>query len=579
MWEPDGSGARLISEEICALYEKRGSMRRGQAEIIGGIIVFAVLVIVLIPFALNLLSSQGEAAKRHAEVGAYQMEKIGEKVSVTWLRRTDPRAPALWINNTGTIAVVVKYLLLVDTVRQEVLLVNLTGYQGGRYGPVESIEKLRGSSLVSVGRGPLQLSPGEAALVRMARDVEINTRTTSPLVFSERGVLHSTFGRGRGVEAPDSLLLRGRMVLLEDIFESDRFHLKEGQQYFNNDRPTVGISSYDRGGTRFYYRLERSYVNVQLNERIEVTGVIIGFKPKSPNKYNLLIAGKIGGKDYRIKVEGFEPSASFVFQYESYDDRDNKVVLTIRPDNLRYSVGIYPFAKPYSSYIQLAGRAESVKFFERVQTWENRISSYDPFVMIADIGGNGLAELIFSTEDRRFQPHSRWQRDCYPDEEGTHFDHSARVTSGGIGPDHEWGFTFAIGEEVIDPSVHAGVQITFRMYFRDTEDEDLYCTDMGHLPILKVMLVTSDWRVVSSRSIYYWELAPLENTWPPTRDFFPFYVTLFVPPIASDNLYVAISLIDPFYHNRNTERFGEMNDLDLTIALELVSLTAIERNS
>ncbi|MCS7107639.1 MAG: hypothetical protein NZ902_06025 [Acidilobaceae archaeon] len=536
---------------------ERAGVRRGQAEIIAGLIVLSAIIILLIPFILNLMSSQGEAISKQADVGTYYLEKMREKVEVSWDLSTllpDSRVRAFWINNTGSVIVSIRYLKLVNAKTGEVLLVNLSNYEPSMEKPVKKVIKYPPG--VSLSRAILTLSPGETARI------EIDPSLVPDLLFTHRANPHAGPGTGRGS-------FEHRVYPLHMIGNITLFKLRH-EKYFDNQQPEAGIATYD-SHSRYYYKLvaERKNVHIQATtrERYNFYVAVIGHVPGT-NEFNMLLVSKHGEKHMRIKVEGFVPERGFFFQYVSalrgYDDR--YIVRRANENNLTGILGGHFKANVIQSYVDLVGKARSIKLFELTAASSNQISSYDPFIVIGDTDGNGKGEIIFVGEDI-YDIYGR-SGSCTIDDK--YYDHSALRTSTRIEADREWGFALLLRQDPLHSSRHVGVFAAVRLYFHDIEPKDLDCVDATGLPILRLMLVTQDWRVVDSRSIYYWELASIEDTWPPQRDFATYHISLFVPPGFSEPLYVALAIVDPF-------SWIGRNDVEFTLALELVSLTIINK--
>jgi len=148
---------------------------------------------------------------------------------------------------------------------------------------------------------------------------------------------------------------------------------------------------------------------------------------------------------------------------------------------------------------------------------------------------------------------------------------------GRVEPDTEWGFAFMIKDVSIDPRLFAGAMVVLRVYFHDTEMGSFTCVDQGQLPILRVLLVRSDWSIVDSRTFLYWELASVENTWPPSTAMTTLTVSLFIPNDIGERVYLAIAVLDPFRGGPGTGQEMGRNDLDLTLAIEIIGISTFAR--
>ncbi|MEM1938283.1 MAG: hypothetical protein QXI24_00540 [Acidilobaceae archaeon] len=540
-------------------------LRRGQAEIIGGLIVLLVILIILIPLVLQLIATQGSLARRQIDIGSFQAERLAEKIIVSWLSPFDPRFPGFWANNTGTVSVTIRLIGIVDTKSNTLqFMVNLTDYTPGSGKPITAIIRYPGSILVE--EEPLILNPGESALVLLNPDLIPNYMRVAPIMLSDRGVVHPVIGRSSLEDTViKAITVMQRIVFLEDILNSEYFEPRF-PDYFNNNYPQVGVSSYD-GRNRYYYRL----VDLDfIGKSLSFSNAIIGFKPGDKSKFNMLLTVFSDNKFYRVKIEGFQPAQDFEFRYTS---RDRAIRVYATHSNLSDAIGMYYYGDIRLSKIDLKGSAESIKVFERTPS-NSRISSYDPFVIVADTDGNGVGELIFSTEDYNYGSYNPPQVQCFVDEDGgklgVFLDYSAIISSNQIIRDTEWGFAFKLRNVKLDPKIYAGMQVFLRIYFHDSEGGDFFCTDEVQLPLLRVMAIREDWSIVDSKDVLYFELASLEDTWPPKKGYTSISLALFIPPGETREVYLAIAIIDPYYG------VGR-NDLDFTIAIEILGITVYSR--
>ncbi len=224
--------------------------------------------------------------------------------------------------------------------------------------------------------------------------------------------------------------------------------------------------------------------------------------------------------------------------------------------------------------IRLIGFAKSFIVYKRVL---RPMSSYDPYVLVSDTDGNSIGELIFTTEDYRYGSSNPPQVICEVDEGGSYLDYSVINIGGKVEPDLEWGFAFMLEDISIDPRFFAGIMVVLRVYFHDTEDGSFTCVDQGQLPILKVLLVKEDWTIVDSRTFLYWELASIENTWPPSAAMTTLTISLFIPDYVRDRVYLAIAVLDPFRRGFGTGQQEGRDDLDLTLAIEIIGISTFAR--
>jgi hypothetical protein len=555
-------------------------LRRGQAELIGGLIVLTMVLVILVPFLLQVLLDYRRVAEEQERSSLAHLERLAEKIQVSWLSPLDGRYPAFWVNNTGTVRVTLKTVYIVDLTANRLLyIVNLTDYQPEEGKPIRSITKY--PQAVRVSRAPITLNPGEAALVEVDPGMMVKHRRIAVSLLSDRGVIHPVQGRGASIEdvVLKAVSVEQRVIFIGDILNSPGVELKDPNA-LSNVNPTTGVRGYTTGGATYGYSIQSTCNNCPLDSVIRFRNAIIGFEPGSSSRLNILLTYVEGSTLYRVKVLGFQPEEGFYFRYRTSDGLYNIYV-----DNGNYSGALgFWYYGTYSrkgvieasiAEVRLKGLATSFTVYR--QDFSRSMSSYDPYIIVADTDGNGVGELIFTTEDYYYGSSNPPQVICDVDEGSNFLDYSVVKVDDRVEPDTEWGFAFMIKDVSIDPRLFAGVMVVLRVYFHDTEMGSFTCVDQGQLPILRVLLVRSDWSIVDSRTFLYWELASVENTWPPSTAMTTLTVSLFIPNDIGERVYLAIAVLDPFRGGPGTGQERGRNDLDLTLPIEIIGISTFAR--
>jgi len=356
--------------------------------------------------------------------------------------------------------------------------------------------------------------------------------------------------------------------------------------------------------------LEKEDTDVCVHVRGTPGIFILGYAPGTDNKlYNALLTGteegvkisvidcKTGNQIYSIKLTstGYVRAkllginiTKFYFDYHGVPDRDT--------DNPSQALGYWYYYIPFRDIkiiLELYGKVKKLKIY-RDEELGGRDSSYEPYLLIADVDGNGVPELIFTDEDvsygirtkirtrggemyvcsrndRSFLPPSRWKSD---DEHVKYYllDVSTRP------------FRFYLKGYPIDPEKHGGVMISLRLYFHDNEDCEQKCVFESGLPILGLYLVdpgedgeldTQDDKIVVSSEYTYEYLTGFEETYPLSQCYVTLTATLAVPEnVTANKLYVAIGFNDPYKYRSNG-----LDDVDITLALELLGITLLPRST
>lgn len=565
--------------------------------------MLAIVILIMIPLLLGMFVETQRGVERYKHVASFQAERLAEKILVDWVPVLDERYPGFWVNNTGTVAVELRTLFLIDTASHKILYaVNLTEYtpwvEGG---PIVSIVLFPEVRRHLGGR--LVLNPGEAAFFHLdGSKSELRRVTVSAVILSGRGVLHPTGGAGfdrrlipplsETGRATTAVMLEPRIVFLnftrlQDLLSPESPIELASRGYFSRVNPTVGVVVYDSGGGQYAYVVveERSNhnVNIELRAPTPFTAVI-GRAPGSQDRYNILLTYRTGAGTpvnpyvwHRVRIEGLTVS-SFSFQYSSSDGYVN-----VNTQNIEEALGFWYYANTegilaqpgarlsITGSIRIVGVAEKYVVYRLQATSSGQVmSSYEPFVFVADTDGNGYGEVIIITEDYVWGTVNPPDVKCSVDEGGSILAYSAFISGGRItyNPWHPLGgFTFRLKGVVLDPRKVIGVYVMARVYYHDTELGGIGDCVITPYPILRFLLVDDNWNVLAFKDVTYNELVALasENTWPPNRQYVFVSATLAVPVTDAQRLYVAVSLIDPF---RGVGR----DDLDLTLGVEIIGV-------
>ncbi len=543
--------------------------RRGQAEIIGGLVVILIVMVIMVPLMLRVISDVQTAAERQKNLGVVQVDRLAEKVVVHWLLPLDPRYPAFWLNNTGTVSVTLKALYFIDVNRGSlVYMVNLTEYKPGEEGPIKSVVKYPGG--IPIEEQPIRLNPGEGALVSLNSDTDIDYRRIFVAALSERGVLHPITGRGGSLE--DLVMRAIRAVAVEQYVVALSFTSEESlvnnplirlrDNYFSSN-PERGVVSYGSSGQRTqYYDYTPASCKWCAGSQISIVNMpfrtlVVGYKPGDTDKFNLLITLEDGGRYYRVKINGLSPTM-FAMTYGS-------LIPIVR---IKDALGYWYYGNSQvTASLTLAGSYESIEVYKRKRNDSPTptLSSYAPFILLADTDGNGVGELILITEDYAPGTVNPPQVQCSADEEDRYLDYSGVRKTLGVEVDKDWGFAFRLNDPQINPAMASSVVVSLKVYFHDTEMGGVLCVSNPYSGILRVMLVDNNWNIISSREYLYFELATYKSTWPPNKGFTTITTQLFIPPGTRGPLYIAIAMTDP-YNGRVRD------DPDITIAVETIGI-------
>ncbi len=180
--------------------------RKGQSEVVGGLIVLTLIFLFAVPVILNVYYANIKAGQEARLSVSQAVSKLNEKISVGPMNPNSPAAVqagwqvAVWINNTGTTSVTLDKLYLVDISNNSIFAVFDLRYarpvnntyikhmfidfeQGVRQGPPPAGE-------------PIVLAPGQTLLIVFNESILPEAPNLVALVESDSGLLHPLVGGG-----------------------------------------------------------------------------------------------------------------------------------------------------------------------------------------------------------------------------------------------------------------------------------------------------------------------------------------------------------------------------------------------
>ncbi|WP_131160067.1 hypothetical protein [Aeropyrum pernix] len=180
-------------------------VRRGQAEVIGGLIIITILLVFLIPLALQTIGdvvrigSEAKQAETRIDI------RLKEELTIRGTTQDEMGDlwPSVWIENTGTVPVTLRYIYIIDKITGEpVAVLDMANARSDSNNLIQEMilnpdEKLTGPE--PPAGEYITLSPGDRLLIvfnathpLMEDPTKLRIR-----VLSEEGVLHPK-GSGAG---------------------------------------------------------------------------------------------------------------------------------------------------------------------------------------------------------------------------------------------------------------------------------------------------------------------------------------------------------------------------------------------
>lgn len=188
--------------------------RRGQAEVIGGLLVVTLIFLLILPYIISIYAETTGRQAQLAEAYRAQTERLSERLYMAGLPEGDPNYPGVLVENVGTIEVGIRYLYFVDTSTSppSTIVVDIRNArvddpndQDGDGDYVEASPVLRDILLNDgrltpdiLARGlDVTLRPGDMLLVLVHQDYFTNPQNVYVYAESARGVVHPV-GAGGG---------------------------------------------------------------------------------------------------------------------------------------------------------------------------------------------------------------------------------------------------------------------------------------------------------------------------------------------------------------------------------------------
>ncbi|MCE4599464.1 MAG: hypothetical protein F7C81_04620 [Desulfurococcales archaeon] len=188
-------------------YKKR-TIRRGQAEVVGGLIILTILMVLVIPMLLKGYQDVTRLTEQARDIETRVDIKFKERISISGTRLEDVGPdlwPGLWINNTGTIQVTLKTLFIINMETGSVVAaLDLTQARPGITPLIENMylnpDPTFSPSPPPPAGNPIILKPGDKLYIVFndAHPAMLNPEKLMVRILSGEGVLHPLTGEGQG---------------------------------------------------------------------------------------------------------------------------------------------------------------------------------------------------------------------------------------------------------------------------------------------------------------------------------------------------------------------------------------------
>lgn len=358
------------------------------------------------------------------------------------------------------------------------------------------------------------------------------------------------------------------------------------------------------GGTRLL--LPRGREDEYYNDRISTvcTGskdnrvpfgvLVVGYDPswvaeKAANlgtqpRYSVLIAGPpftgqeklctskdtipLTQQGFRVKI------ANFTGTIMIYDSSGRVVACSSsNPDvcrGYRSALGTwYYVSSGWTLYID--GSAGYIAYYQR--STQGQPLSYEPFLFLGDLDGNGLVDILLVTEDAYYGDSSKY--DDSPDNRSTDLlDYSTEPLKLKL---LRIGYVLGSPDGSIDGGKYSAVVLYLNLVFHDNsypDENQLDDIDRNDW-VLRILLVDEGGNELIVREYRYQEICNYHKTVVTDigRDnyFTKLSQSIYIPIPGPGKYWVVIALQDPYYYQ------GTRNDADITVGVEIIGALPLSR--
>jgi len=220
----------------------------------------------------------------------------------------------------------------------------------------------------------------------------------------------------------------------------------------------------------------------------------------------------------------------------------------------------------------LSGTAGYVARFLRMASGNSPTgeTSYYPYILVGDIDGNGVVDLVFTTEDAYYGDRAR-VNDLYGNNDLSDWTTEPLTL-----------MLLSVGRRLgsedgsVDGGRYAGLLLYLNIFFHDNSHpderqlEDIDRTDW----VLRVLLVDESGNTYVIREYRYQEICNYHKTLVTAFGSDNYFVkisqSIYVPLPAGGRYWVAIAFQDPY-------KTGPSNDADITVGIELIGVLPLYR--
>ncbi len=449
------------------------------------------------------------------------------------------------------------------------------------------ILKINEACEVSLGRGTLIAAITKSGVIVFPERIGIEVETSEaaliiPITFSFRnlGDIAKEFEIDPELIAkpyPNQRDKRGVNGSVSLILPEGR---EEGEYY---DKEVSTISTKCQGGGK--------------DDKIPFGVLIVGYDPSwvmesrgvnpgAPPRYTILIAGPkskgqeklcIGKSDVPLTQRGFRVKiANFTGTIKIYDSEGRVVACSSSNPSecvgYRSAIGTWYYENS-GWKLFMDGVASYIAYYQRAPSGQGQEMSYEPFLFLGDLDGNGLVDILLVTEDAYYGDSSKYNDS---DDKGINFllDYSTEPLKLKL---LRVGYVLGSSDGSIDGGRYSAVILYLNLLFHDNsypdeqQLEDIDRTDW----VLRILLVDEEGNEYIIREYRYQEICNYHKTVVTDvgRDnyFTKLSQSIYIPIPASGKYWVVIALQDPYYYQ------GTKNDADITIGIEIIGALPLLR--
>ncbi|MEM1961921.1 MAG: hypothetical protein QXY48_05530 [Sulfolobales archaeon] len=332
------------------------------------------------------------------------------------------------------------------------------------------------------------------------------------------------------------------------------------------------------------------------DNRVPFGVLVVGYDPSwlkeqltnstAPPRFSILLSGpKMTGQEklctskevlplteqgFRVKIHNFTGTIRV------FDESGNVIACSSSTpgvcDNIASAVGVWYYGTVLKWSVYIDGVASYLGYYQRAPSGQGQSVSYEPYLFLGDIDGNGVVDIIFISEDAHYGSVSAIND---TDDLSDYSTEPLKLVLLRVG--YELGYP----DGSIDGSKYAGVTLYLNLIFHDNSypDEsqlnDIDRTDW----VMRILLVDEKGNEYIIREYRYQEICNYHQTLVTNTDRSKYFTkvsqSVYIPIPSSGKYWIVVAIQDPYYFEKSGSYY--INDADITVGIEIIGVVPFMR--